>query len=343
MWVVATLSAILTFLLAFPPEVQARQQSFEAGRWVGTASFDDDSGDLEHCRIEAIYNSDITLAFGLLPDFTLVMVLTNPAWSLRGDVQFPLELTVDRRWSKSVTGKVVDPSGVFVYIGDDWEAFEALRRGRELRVVAARETFEFLLMGSSYGLAEAARCVLMNSQIATHKADPFSIQSDPFATGASTPSPSSAGLTRSEMAGFLAAAGLENATLMTDAQRAEFMPYAQHGWNIGTTFGGFAEYIVQERSLREVLAAEIAGLSQACEGQTFSGSQPPKRIGEVTMVRFGVSCDTSDGPVVMSGTLIQGDASGVVIEHVGSAASPDAVKRADDLIAAALELAYRSY
>jgi hypothetical protein len=130
---------------------------------------------------------------------------------------------------------------------------------------------------------------------------------------------------------------------MTDAQRAEIMPNVQYGWNTGATIGGFLEYVVEGRTLREVLAAEIAGLSQACEGQTFSGSRPPKRFGEVTMVRFGVSCDTADGPVVISGTLIQGDASGVVIEHVGTAASTEAVKRADDLIAAALELAYRSY
>jgi hypothetical protein len=104
MWVIATLSAILPFLLASPPEFQARQQSFEAGRWVGTASFDDDSGEFEHRRIEAVYNGNITLAFGLFPDFALAMVLTNPAWSLRDGAQFPLELAVDRRWSKSVHG-----------------------------------------------------------------------------------------------------------------------------------------------------------------------------------------------------------------------------------------------
>jgi hypothetical protein len=70
MWAIATLSAILPFLLASLPEVQARQQSFEAGRWAGSASFDDDSGEFEHCRIEAVYNSNITLALALFPDFS---------------------------------------------------------------------------------------------------------------------------------------------------------------------------------------------------------------------------------------------------------------------------------
>ncbi|HYZ26275.1 MAG TPA: hypothetical protein VE597_05165, partial [Geminicoccaceae bacterium] len=133
---------------------------------------------------------------------------------------------------------------------------------------------------------------------------------------------------------------LEDATLMTDAQRQEIVPYAQHGWALGATIGAFAEYPLEGRSLQQVLAAEIAGLSERCEGRILSGSQPPKRIGDVTMARFALSCDTTDGTVIVNGTLVLGDASVAVIEHVGMAASTDAIKRADNLVAAAVEQAY---
>jgi hypothetical protein len=127
---IAILTAILLF---FPAQGHARQQSFEAGQWLGAATFDDNTGGFQHCRIEATYNNGITLAFGLLSDFTLLIVLTNPAWTLRDDVQFPLQLAVDRRWSKSVSGTALAPNGVYVSLGDDWEAFEALRGGGNCR------------------------------------------------------------------------------------------------------------------------------------------------------------------------------------------------------------------
>jgi hypothetical protein len=60
-------------------------------------------------------------------------------------------------------------------------------------------------------------------------------------------------------------------------------------------------------------------------------------------VTFAVSCDTTEGPVIVNGTLVLGNASVVTIEHAGMANSKDAVKRADDLVAAALEQMYRSY
>lgn len=217
--------------------------------------------------------------------------------------------------------------------------------------MAARETFEFLLTGTSVGLTEAARCVLRSSQVAS-RPDPFSLQSDPFGTGATVGSPnratggtqssSSTGeTTRSQVAGFLAAAGLENAILLTDAQRAEAMPYAHYGWTIGNVIGAFGEYELEGRTLQQLLAAEIAGISQECEGQILSGSQPPKRIGDATMARFALSCGTVDGTMIVNGTLVYGSASVAVIEHFGTASSTDAIKRADDLVAATIEEIYR--
>jgi hypothetical protein len=304
------------------------------------------TGDLQHCSIEATYNSGITLTFGLLSDFTLLIVLTNPVWSLRDEVKFPLQLAVDRRWSKSVSGTALAPSSVFVSLGGDWEAFEALRMGRELRVTAARETFEFLLTGTSVSLAEAARCVLQSTQVAS-RPDPFSVQSDPFGSGATVRSQNSAGssptdgTSRSEIAGFLAAAGLEKAVLLSDVQLAQSLPYAHHGWTIGNTVGAFAEYALDGRTLQQVLAAEIAAISERCEGQVLSGSQPPKPTGEITMGRFALTCTTVDETLVINGILVHGDASVVLIEHLGAAAFTDEIKRADDLVAATIEAVYR--
>jgi hypothetical protein len=128
---------------------------------------------------------------------------------------------------------------------------------------------------------------------------------------------------------------------MTDAQRAKLLPYAQYGWTIGDMFGALAEYPLEGRSLQQVLAAEIAAISQRCEGQILSGSKPPRHLGEIMMTRFVLSCDASDGTVIINGTMVTGNESVAIIEHVGMASSTDSIKRADELVATAIEQAYR--
>jgi hypothetical protein len=148
---------------------------------------------------------------------------------------------------------------------------------------------------------------------------------------------------RSEIAEFLIAAGLESAILMTDAQRAEILPYAHYAWTLGNVIGVFGEYALDGHSLQQVLIAEIANISQECEGRMLSGSQPPKRIGDATMVRFAVSCDTADGTIIVNGTLVHGPAVGTFIEHAGRASFTDEIRRADDLVAATIEGIYRRH
>jgi hypothetical protein len=146
---------------------------------------------------------------------------------------------------------------------------------------------------------------------------------------------------RDEIAEFLVAAGLENAKLMTDAQRAEVLPSAHHAWTLGDVIGAFGEYALEGHSLRQVLAMEIANISQGCDGRILSGSQPPKRVGNVTLVRFAVSCDTVDGTIIVNGTLVHGPMNGAFIEHAGKAAFTDEIRRADDLVAATIEEVHR--
>jgi hypothetical protein len=146
---------------------------------------------------------------------------------------------------------------------------------------------------------------------------------------------------RSEIAEFLVAAGLENARLMADARRTAMLPRAQHAWTLDNNIiGAFGEYLFDGHSLRQVVAAEIANISLGCEGRSLSGSEPPKRIGDATLVRFGVSCDSIDGTIIVKGTLVHGDMRVVFIEHAGRAAFADEIKRADDRIAATLEQIY---
>jgi hypothetical protein len=145
---------------------------------------------------------------------------------------------------------------------------------------------------------------------------------------------------RSEIAGFRVAAGLQNAILMTDAQRAEILPYAHHAWTLGNVIGVFGEYALEGHSLQQVLVAEIANISQECEGRILSESQPPQRIGDATMVRFAVSCDTADGTIIVNGTLVHGPATGRFVEHAGRADFKAEIRRADDLVAATMEGIY---
>ena len=318
----------------------AREESFDAGKWTGVASLDSQTGTLEYCSIAASYNSGVSLAIGLEADFRLYVILYNPAWSLADGASFPLTLFVDRRWSRSVTGLSVAPDGVIIDLSDDLAAFDTLRRGQMLTVQAARESFEFLLTGTSYALAETAKCVLVNSA-SIGDSDPFSVNSDPFATRARTTQQSADQITAGEVSAFLASAGIQSATMMTENERKEYLPNMKFAWAAGDHMGGLVQVDLAGRSPRGIVNDEIAGISGVCQGKFGSYIQSEESFGDATLVRFATACNDGQTPFVTAGSLVAGSGAAILFEHIGASSAVAAIKNTDDLVAAAIKTLYQ--
>lgn len=215
-----------------------------------------------------------------------------------------------------------------------------LRRGQQLRVQAARESFEFLLTGTSYALAETAKCVLVNSA-GMGGSDAFSVNFDPFSTGVPTAEQRGGGITAGDVSAFLTGAGIESATMTSDAERKEYLPNMQFAWTTGDVVGGLVQVELADRSPRAVVNGEIAGLSDACPGKFASYIQSEERIGDATLVRFVTACDDTQGPYEIAGSLVAGSGTAALFEHVGASSASTTISRADDLVAAALAVLYR--
>ena len=120
------------WLAAISSAALASEQAFYAGsNWTGTVSFDDKTGALDWCEINASYRSGITLHFAYLADFSLLLILENPNWELQKDHEFPIHIQVDNHWEKSLTGRATDQHTVAIFLGTDLGALDALRFGQE--------------------------------------------------------------------------------------------------------------------------------------------------------------------------------------------------------------------
>lgn len=318
----------------------AREESFDAGQWAGVASFDDQSGTFEFCYVAASYNSGVSLAIGLSADFRLNVILYNTAWLLADGATFPLTLFVDRRWSRTVTGSSVSPNGVFIDLGDDVAAFDTLRRGQQLTVQAARESFEFLLTGTSYALAQAAKCALVNSADMGGN-DPFSVNSDPFSATTRTTQQRSDQITAGVVSAFLSSAGIQSANMMSDDEREEYLPNMKFAWTAGEHVGGLVQAELAGRSPRGIVNDEIAGLSKICQGKFASYVQSEEELGDATLVRFLTACNDVQTPFVVAGSLVAGSGAAMLFEHLGPSSALAAIKDTDDLVAAAIKTLYQ--
>lgn len=336
-------------------EAQSREETFYAGElWRGYASYDPDTGGFGFCAVYSEYENGIDVHIALNDRFELIILLGNPAWRLTQDSEFPLRLSIDKRWSTDAVGVATDSTGVGILLGGDLDAYEALRKGRLLTVEAKRQTFPFVLTGTAVALREAARCVFDRTQTAAH-GDPFSVEGDPLAAesdpfskrggdkqdgDAVSRGPGDGGSsTRNMIVSLLAVAGLQGVRMLDDAEIDQGFPYADQAWQVGEeAYGVFMYFKNDGRTPDEFAADELAALSRACTGRFASGTLPAQPSGTAAMKRYFASCDDGggDNTYVLHGTMLVGPEAVGIIEHFGNPQRAAAVAALDERVASVL-------
>ena len=112
--------AFIAVLLAWGAAGATTTTTFEAGgNWTGEAHFDQQSGAFAFCAVTADYENDVQLGFVMGPDFAFAVSLYSASWGLQQGSKFEVNLTVDRRWSRTLEAEAIDTTAVVVWIGND--------------------------------------------------------------------------------------------------------------------------------------------------------------------------------------------------------------------------------
>jgi hypothetical protein len=307
------LFAFLAVLLAGASAARASStQPFEAGgNWTGQAHFTDE-GQFSFCAVTADYVNGVQLGFVMTPDFQFGISLYSASWSMRTESKFDVSMSVDRRWSRRFEAEAIDPTALIIWIGDEPAGFEALRRGYVLSIATASASYDLNLTGSSNAFARTSECVLAHSGGSSNR----------LASAAD------------QVAGFLLAAGVESATMMTAEESREIWGVDHVAWRVGQGWGAIFTDPLNGQTPEAFVSGVMSTLGSDCKGAFASGSKPApagsmRRFfsacrGETyTLHTLGVSVFFEDGEVL-------------TIVHIADDAGYPAIADADERVSAGL-------
>lgn len=140
--------------------VAAEAGAWRVRNWTGRTIYTD-TGAFGGCRMSVAYDTGITLHFLLLADFSLLVGMSRPDWTLDPNGAYAIAVAIDGRRVRSARGIVLPalPNAIFVGLGPDRATHDLLRRRHRLTLVNERQSYDFALTASAAGLARLERCV----------------------------------------------------------------------------------------------------------------------------------------------------------------------------------------
>jgi len=150
--------AAAAFLLSALPLAEAA--AWQVRNWTGRTIVSD-TGAFGGCRMSVAYDNGITLHFLQLADYSLLVGMSRPDWTLDPNGAYALGVVVDGREARRARGIVLPslPNAIFVGLGRGRATHDLLRRGLRLTLVNGRQSFDFALTATAAGLARLERCV----------------------------------------------------------------------------------------------------------------------------------------------------------------------------------------
>src|SRR6266404_8844605 len=145
-------------------EIPASQ--FNVSGWSGSAYNSDSDGSFSHCAMSATYNSGITLLFSIGSDFWR-MGLYNSNWNLVEGQAYPIIYWVDNTPPQQVSAVAVATQGVSILLPLTAVEFNLFRYGNQVTIVAASQTFQFNLTGTSSSLFALGACAVNHTTLAS--------------------------------------------------------------------------------------------------------------------------------------------------------------------------------
>ncbi len=263
----------------------------EVGNWAGGA-FAGASGGFGFCSVAATYNSGISVIFGLEPD-NFFIGLIKDGWQLGKGTSYAIAMAVDGGTVRQMTASG-DGDTLWIEMGRDAAFYRAVQRGHMMTVQAARDSFQFELVGTSAALNKVAGCMvsftgtsLIGDPLAKDTAGKAGKEADnPFGDTADAGQPKSTGKPEApkgtsdffdpdEVLDLLDRADFPRAALLPESKvplfegEAPFMAWVSADEALPLV--GFLLYVEGADQPRDALQAIIALVVANCPYQVASG------------------------------------------------------------------------
>lgn len=288
------LIAALTFIGTSPiflasPARSATLGEFQLYGWTIGAYSHDQGGGFSHCGASVPYKNGISLVFVVGADFHWRMAFANSAWRLALGSTYPVQYQIDTGTVVSATAVALSPEMAAVDLLDSQSLFEAFRRGYQLKVGAAGETFVFNLTNSSKALAATINCTQRFAE-ARSKTNPFESTPSPAPASGERPAVDIAHKAEATIliANVLSASGVQGFSIAEDKVLEGYAVV----WTAPGLLGGVQ--IMESATVDQAVAMLIISDTSTCKG-TFASAKVPSDTGNTARLRTACEEVTATG------------------------------------------------
>lgn len=281
-------ASVLFYLLVSNTAFSDTIRNFEVGHWYAGAFSRDGTNQFSHCAASATYRSGVTMLFSINKKYSWAIGFANPKWNLQPGSKFDLVFRIDNFSSLTGTAQAISPQQVSVALADNVELFSLFRRGHELRVFAAGQTFVFNLTDTGRVLPALLSCV--SSYVNPTPAN--SVSANPFVAADKNAAPSKP---RSNELKNRAEATVLLANILGQSSVSNYhvlppdeMPKSSKVdviWKTSDLIGTLTVFPTSK--LDDVTPQIISGDAKSCKGKFVSGAMPA----DAGMVRVFTACD----------------------------------------------------
>ncbi len=152
---------------------------FNSGLWTGAILSNDETRKFSMCAIKARYKNGINLSFLIRRDGNMAIALNHKDWRIESANLGKISMFIDGDGVGDFDIKRAGKSQIVAQLGDgDW-IYEKFRKGRQLRIVAPKETFNLNLSGTAAALKKTFDCVLQQLASERKTPNPFAAKAKP--------------------------------------------------------------------------------------------------------------------------------------------------------------------
>ena len=154
---------ILTLLSVAPALAQEIPgTAFETGNWTGSAQSDGQGG-FSHCTVSVGYTNGETLWFGLYPDDSISILLSQPGVTFTPGDQFDVMLMIEWGLPWTGVGEAWDEYFAGITFTGIQETVDFLAGGQYLRMLGIGIDEGYDVLGIAEALSLAQSCLAQNS------------------------------------------------------------------------------------------------------------------------------------------------------------------------------------
>ena len=172
---VAAVACVIWLSLPSPVQATAKPSgpAWTTGPWNGNTYRDETTGAFTHCQMYARF-AQSALIFSINRQRHLHIGLSNKSWQLPTDQRYSLTLSVDGHTLGSFDAKPINGRTIVIPITRNADGIiKALKQGNTLLIVAAKETFQYRLVGTNQAFDRLIACVKSHLEAGGDDSNPF--------------------------------------------------------------------------------------------------------------------------------------------------------------------------